>query len=170
MNKLMLTCAMSLMLLSTSAMALTINVEPKKEESSRVAPPPPPPPPAPSITASLQNRSATVMTESMLNVIATIRRCIAVANAIVAKRNASLTSIATMVMSGCRLITVVTALTVLIARTRNVVSSLPLAALANAKIFIATTIVAWKSRTRSITISTVATKFAKNFSERLFAC
>ena len=46
----MLTCAMSLMLLSTSAMALTINVEPKKEESSRVAPPPPPPPPAPSIT------------------------------------------------------------------------------------------------------------------------
>ena len=50
MNKLMLTCAMSLMLLSTSAMALTINVEPKKEESSRVAPPPPPPPPAPSIT------------------------------------------------------------------------------------------------------------------------
>lgn len=50
MNKLMLTCAMSLMLLSTSAMALTINVEPKKEVSSRVAPPPPPPPPAPSIT------------------------------------------------------------------------------------------------------------------------
>ena len=49
MNKLMLTCAMSLMLLSTSAMALTINVEPKKEEHSRVAPPPPPPP-APSIT------------------------------------------------------------------------------------------------------------------------
>lgn len=45
----MLTCAMSLMLLSTSAMALTINVEPKKEEHSRVAPPPPPPP-APSIT------------------------------------------------------------------------------------------------------------------------
>ena len=50
MNKLMLTCAMSLMLLSTSAMALTINVEPKKEESSRVAPPPPPPPPAPVVT------------------------------------------------------------------------------------------------------------------------
>ena len=47
MNKLMLTCAMSLMLLSTSAMALTINVEPKKEENSRVAPPPPPPPPPP---------------------------------------------------------------------------------------------------------------------------
>ena len=46
MNKLMLTCAMSLMLLSTSAMALTINVEPKKEEKSRVAPPPPPPPPS----------------------------------------------------------------------------------------------------------------------------
>ena len=41
----MLTCAMSLMLLSTSAMALTINVEPKKEESSRAVPPPPPPPP-----------------------------------------------------------------------------------------------------------------------------
>jgi hypothetical protein len=40
----------------------------------------------------------------------------------------------------------------------------------HAKIFIATTIVAWKSRTRSITISTVATKFAKNFSERLLAC
>jgi len=47
MKKLMLTCAMSLMLLSTSAMALTINVEPKKEESSRPVPPPPPPPPAP---------------------------------------------------------------------------------------------------------------------------
>ena len=44
MNKLMLTCAMSLMLLSTSAMALTINVEPKKEESTRAVPPPPPPP------------------------------------------------------------------------------------------------------------------------------
>ena len=43
MNKLMLTCAMSFMLLSTSAMALTINVEPKKEESSRAFPPPPPP-------------------------------------------------------------------------------------------------------------------------------
>ncbi len=46
MNKLMLTFAMSFMLLSTSAMALTINVEPKKEENTRVAPPPPPPPPA----------------------------------------------------------------------------------------------------------------------------
>ena len=41
MKKLMLTCAMSLMLLSTSAMALTINVEPKKEETSRAVPPPP---------------------------------------------------------------------------------------------------------------------------------
>ena len=49
MNKLMLTCAVSFMLLSTSAMALTINVEPKKEENTRVAPPPPPPPPAPSV-------------------------------------------------------------------------------------------------------------------------
>ncbi len=47
MNKLMLTCAVSFMLLSTSAMALTINVEPKKEETTRVAPPPPPPPPPP---------------------------------------------------------------------------------------------------------------------------
>ena len=44
MNKLLLTCAVSFMLLSTSAMALTINVEPKKEENTRVAPPPPPPP------------------------------------------------------------------------------------------------------------------------------
>lgn len=43
----MLTCAVSFMLLSTSAMALTINVEPKKEETTRVAPPPPPPPPPP---------------------------------------------------------------------------------------------------------------------------
>ena len=41
MKKLMLTCAMSLMMLSTSAMALTINVEPKKEETSRAVPPPP---------------------------------------------------------------------------------------------------------------------------------
>ena len=46
MNKLMLACAMSLMLLSTSAMALTINVEPKKEESSSKVPPPPLPPSA----------------------------------------------------------------------------------------------------------------------------
>ena len=52
MNKLMLTCAISLMLLSTSAMALTINVEPKKEENSRVAPPPPPPPPPPAPVVS----------------------------------------------------------------------------------------------------------------------
>jgi hypothetical protein len=51
MNKLLLTCAMSLMLLSTSAMALTINVEPKKEENSRVAPPPPPPPPPPPVVS-----------------------------------------------------------------------------------------------------------------------
>lgn len=47
MNKLMLTCAMSLMLLSTSAMAYTINIGSKKEEHSHVAPPPPPPPPPP---------------------------------------------------------------------------------------------------------------------------
>ena len=46
MNKLMFACAMSLMLFSTSAMALTINVEPKKEESSRNVPPPPLPPSA----------------------------------------------------------------------------------------------------------------------------
>ena len=46
MNKLMLACAMSLMLFSTSAMALTINVEPKKEESSSNVPPPPLPPSA----------------------------------------------------------------------------------------------------------------------------
>ena len=53
MNKLMLTCAVSFMLLSTSAMALTINVEPKKEENTRVAPPPPPPPPAPTQRSSV---------------------------------------------------------------------------------------------------------------------
>ena len=53
MNKLMLTCAVSFMLLSTSAMALTINVEPKKEENTRVAPPPPPPPPAPTQKSSV---------------------------------------------------------------------------------------------------------------------
>ncbi len=52
MNKLMLTFAMSFMLLSTSAMALTINVEPKKEEPTRVAPPPPPPPPPPAPVVS----------------------------------------------------------------------------------------------------------------------
>ena len=77
------------------------------------------------------------MIESMLNVTTTIRRCIAVANAIVAKRNASLTSIATMVMSGCRLITVAIVLIILIARIRVVADSSLLAALVNAKICIA---------------------------------
>ena len=48
MNKLILPMAMSLMLLSTSAMALTININKKSSsENTTAAPPPPPPPPPP---------------------------------------------------------------------------------------------------------------------------
>ena len=39
MNKLVLTCAMSLMMLSTSAMAFSINLAPKKGDNSRMDPP-----------------------------------------------------------------------------------------------------------------------------------
>ena len=38
MNKLVLTCAMSLMMLSTSAMAFSINLAPKKGDNSRMDP------------------------------------------------------------------------------------------------------------------------------------
>lgn len=100
------------------------------------------------------------MIESMLNVTTTIRRCIAVANAIVVKRNVSLISTAITVMSGCRLITVATVLTVLNARIRSVASSLLLAAFANAKIFIVTTIARNRLVSTITTVETTATKFA----------
>lgn len=45
MNKILLSAALSLLLCSTSAMALTININKKKSEPEHVAPPPPPPPP-----------------------------------------------------------------------------------------------------------------------------
>ena len=47
MNKLIIPFAMSLMLLSTSAMALTININKKSESTEKAAVPPPPPPPPP---------------------------------------------------------------------------------------------------------------------------
>lgn len=47
MNKILLSAALSLLLCSTSAMALTININKKKSAPEHVAPPPPPPPPPP---------------------------------------------------------------------------------------------------------------------------
>ena len=114
------------------------------------------------------------MTEFMQNATATIRKCIAVVNAIVVTRNASLTSTATMVTSGCRLITAVTVLTASIAWIRSVVSISPLVALTNAKTFIVTTS-AMNSLARStmnvmVFVATANKNASKRFSEPLLAC
>ena len=101
------------------------------------------------------------MTEFMQNATATIRKCIAVVNAIVVTRNADLTFTAATVMSGCRLITVAIVLIILIARIRVVADSSLLAALVNAKICIAILVAG--------TITTMIAKLWRD-GEREFVC